>query len=335
MNILLLDTTNMRMEDQMYLRIQLSKFLQTLGPGEQLAVYLRNGQVTIQLQGFTADHALLTAAIHKGLPRFMPTGRQYLSDAETLHQLAIYLGQLPGRKNVLWFSGGSTAFLLANDDEMGVFNLGMVNSDLRRMYDELESSRIAVYPIDARGPTLRHNATVLGQQLAMNEEAEATGGQAFYANNGLAQSAAKVVDTDGSFYTLTYSPQDFHYDNKWHRVRVTVEGSGYRLSYRRGYFADSSNGREEASGEEKTTAPGWFHCATGGADRADYLRGECRARSREPDPRSRRAGGCPGAREEGDDSADDSLQCSGRCADQEDRGWATAHFPRPCCARVR
>ncbi len=160
MNILLLDTTNMRMEDQMYLSIQLSKFLKTLGPGNSWRFICATDQVTIQLQGFTADHALLTAAIHKGLPRFMPTGRQYLSDAETLHQLAIYLGQLPGRKNVLWFSGGSTAFLLADDDEMGVFNMGMVNPDLRRMYDELESSRIAVYPIDARGLTLRHNATV-------------------------------------------------------------------------------------------------------------------------------------------------------------------------------
>jgi VWFA-related protein len=247
LNVLLLDTTNMGMEDQMYLSYQLNKFLKTLRPSDQLAVYLRNGPAIIQLQGFTADRELLSAAVHKGLPRFMPPGREYLTDAQTLHQLAVYLGQWPGRKNVLWFSGGSTAFLMADAEALGIFDLSGVNPDLRRMYDELESSRIAVYPIDARGLTLSHGPMVVGQQMMMSEEAEATGGQAFYSNNGLAQIASKVVDSDGSFYTLTYSPHDFRYDNKWHKVRVTVDGNGYRLSYRRGYFADGSNGSEVAS----------------------------------------------------------------------------------------
>jgi hypothetical protein len=30
-----------------------------------------------------------------------------MDDVETLHQIAAYLNQLPGRKNVLWLSGGS------------------------------------------------------------------------------------------------------------------------------------------------------------------------------------------------------------------------------------
>jgi VWFA-related protein len=255
LNVVLLDTTNLRLEDQMYLSYQLTKFLKTLGPGQQLAIYLRSGPATVQLQGFTPDRELLSAAIHRGLPRLMPQGREYLTDSETLHQLAVYLGQWPGRKNVLWFSGGSTDFLLADAEALGVFNLGAADRDLRHMYDELESSRIAVYPIDARGLTLNHGPTVIGQQMRMSDEAEATGGRAFYSNNGLAQIAKKVVDTDGSFYTLTYSPHDFHYDNKWHKVRLTVDGNGYRLSYRHGYFADASNGSDEPSGTRNRLLP--------------------------------------------------------------------------------
>jgi len=255
LNIVLLDTTNLRMEDQMYLSYQLSKFLKTLEPGQQLAVYLRNGPAIVPLQGFTADHELLAAAIRRGLPRFMPPGREYLTDSQTLQQLAVYLGQWPGRKNVLWFSGGSTAFLKADAEELGIFDLGAGDPDLRNMYDELESSRIAVYPIDARGLTLNHGSALIGQQMRMSEEAEATGGQAFYSNNGLAQITRKVVDTDGSFYTLTYSPHDFHYDNKWHRVKVTVDGNGYRLSYRHGYFADGSNGSDVPSGSRNRLLP--------------------------------------------------------------------------------
>ena len=39
-------------------------------------------------------------------------GREYLTDFETLRQIAVALSQLPGRKNVLWFSGGSMRFLI-------------------------------------------------------------------------------------------------------------------------------------------------------------------------------------------------------------------------------
>jgi hypothetical protein len=45
---------------------------------------------------------------------------------------------------------------------------------------------------------------------------------------------------------LSYSPRNFSYDNKWHTVRVTLDGAKYHLSYRRGYFADPAG----------TTVPG-------------------------------------------------------------------------------
>jgi VWFA-related protein len=245
LNVLLLDTTNLPIQDQMYLRYQLTKFLQTLKPGESLAVYARNGPMVLQLQEFTADHALLAAAIHRALPRFMPPGREYLSDAGTLHQMAVYLNQLPGRKNILWFSGGSSAFLLAGG--IGALDMTVVTPDMRPFYDELEASRIAVYPIDARGLTVASGRAMIGQHTMMSEAAESTGGQAFYSNNGLAQIATHVVETDGGFYSLTYSPHGFQYDNNWHKVRVVVDGNGYRLSYRRGYFADGSNGDPAAA----------------------------------------------------------------------------------------
>jgi hypothetical protein len=40
---------------------------------------------------------------------------------------------------------------------------------------------------------------------------------------------------------LSYTPHDFRYDNTWHKVKVTVNGSTYNLSYRRGYFADGND----------------------------------------------------------------------------------------------
>ena len=39
-------------------------------------------------------------------------GAEYLSDFDALQSGAVSLSQLPGRKNVLWFSGGSFEFLM-------------------------------------------------------------------------------------------------------------------------------------------------------------------------------------------------------------------------------
>ena len=75
----------------------------------------------------------------------------------------------------------------------------------------------------------------------MEDEADATGGHAIINTNGLAAAAEHIADSDSSFYTLTYSPQDVKLDNRWHNVKVEVDGSHYQLSYRHGYYDDGSN----------------------------------------------------------------------------------------------
>jgi hypothetical protein len=76
--------------------------------------------------------------------------------------------------------------------------------------------------------------------MAMDSVAQATGGQAFYNSNGLQEITEHLLESDDSFYTLTYSPRNLQFDNKWHKVHVAVDGASYRLSYRSGYFADGS-----------------------------------------------------------------------------------------------
>jgi hypothetical protein len=77
--------------------------------------------------------------------------------------------------------------------------------------------------------------------MQMNDEAKATGGRAFYDNNDLAEISSKIIATDADFYSLSYSPRDFKQDNKWHNVKVTIDGGPYTLSYRTGYYGDGIN----------------------------------------------------------------------------------------------
>lgn len=91
---------------------------------------------------------------------------------EAMGQLARYLSILPGRKNLIWFSGAfpldivPTAFesamsLASSSDQSsdanvrtGMFNNsaeGHFGSEVRDVDDQLRRSQIAIYPIDARG----------------------------------------------------------------------------------------------------------------------------------------------------------------------------------------
>lgn len=236
LNIIVLDITNLEIPDQMYLNERLTRLFQHLPPGQPVAIYWRDGPASLLLQTFTSNHALLLAALHKAMPRFPPPDRIYYSDFTTLLQIALDFDQYPGRKNILWFSGGSTLYLKPDPNDLPT----MV--DWRTVYDELETSRIAIYPIDARGLTLREPYSLWLQHALMNDIARTTGGHAYYNTNGFAQTTAHWLKTSGSFYTITYSPRNFRLDNKWHKVEVKLDvNAHYNLSYRRGYFADSAS----------------------------------------------------------------------------------------------
>ncbi|MDR3750903.1 MAG: VWA domain-containing protein [Terracidiphilus sp.] len=72
---------------------------------------------------------------------------------QALGQLARYLSALPGRKNLIWFSGSFPIYIqpdlsLSQDPFRVMANYG---DDLRRTTNLLARSQVVVYPVDARG----------------------------------------------------------------------------------------------------------------------------------------------------------------------------------------
>ena len=165
-NALLFDTTTIGIVDQMYLFQQMKQFVNNLPAGEPVAVFTRAGSVTIELASFTDDHATLLAAIRKAIPRLQQPGAWMASDLDTLQQIAVYMYQIPGRKNLLWFTSGSN--LLLGPDPMSVI---MDPGARRAIYDLLESERIAIYPIDARGLTVVFGRSGHGDCYAADADA--------------------------------------------------------------------------------------------------------------------------------------------------------------------
>jgi VWFA-related protein len=172
---------------------------------------------------------------------------------DAMQQLARYLSGVPGRKNLIWFSG---SFPIALGPDNMQHNYA---EDVRKTSRLLLAARVAVYPVDARG--LREmpsadasyvasanmtksdassfvNQTTV-EQNSMTQIAEQTGGQAYVNTNGLKESVERIVENGSSYYTLAYVPSNKKADGKFRTVRLRLDHADYKLSYRPGYYADT------------------------------------------------------------------------------------------------
>jgi hypothetical protein len=160
--------------------------------------------------------------------------------------------QAKRRRGLLWFTSGSN--MLLGSDPMSIT---MDPGARRAIYDLLESERIAIYPIDARGLTVVFGRAAMAtalQQMQMRQDAAATGGAAYVNTNGLTQATQHILATDGNYYTLSYTPNDLKSNSKWHRVEMKLVNAHYDLSYRHGYFDDGSNRPQPAKVTRTRTA---------------------------------------------------------------------------------
>jgi VWFA-related protein len=217
--------------------------------------------------------------------------------------MARYLIGIPGRKNVIWYSGGFPLDVLPDVNEQDPNDSVVRNEELIRQTDNLLTrAQVAVYPVDDRGVmtdssidvsngteniTAGSGAAAASAQMGglisvaqehetMEAMAEDTGGHAFYNTNGLTQAVGKAVDNGSNYYTLTYSPTNTQWDERFRTVKVKVDQPGVKLAYRTGYYAVDPNDPKRAAiggaaiavSQPTTMATAMMH---GGPDPAEIL----------------------------------------------------------------
>ena len=186
---------------------------------------------------------------------------RYTLDA--LGQIARYLGTLPGRKNLIWFSGSFPLGTLPDGDLQNPFDVvSNFESQLRDTATALTHGQVAVYPVDARGlmtsPVFsasnpgsfnprnpgksgvdnnRWLAQTSAEHATMYQLAEQTGGKAFVNTNGLRQAVEQAIDIGNNYYTIAYTPTNTKDNGDFRKIKIQLDLPGYNLSYRRGYYA--------------------------------------------------------------------------------------------------
>ena len=188
---------------------------------------------------------------------------QYTLDA--MNDLARYLSGLPGRKNLIWFSGSFPINIMPDGDLMNPSSIAADFADeFHKTSAMLARAQVAVYPIDARGlmvdPTLdasNSGANIVkgnpkamlkdqqtfitntaNEQSTMQQMADDTGGKAFVNTNDLTTAVQKAVAAGANYYSLVYTPTNKDWKGDYRKVQVQLAKSGYTLTYRRGYYAD-------------------------------------------------------------------------------------------------
>jgi VWFA-related protein len=282
--VILVDALDTPISAQQYLRKQMIDYLKNMQPGASIAIFQLDTQLRL-IQGFSSDQATLLAAAES--KRDMPslerpirgdseiynrTKREILRDSLTA--LGRYLAGFPGRKNLVWFTGQVPLTIYATGlgnpfkDSFGV--VGGSLGDLSDLTDQLTISRVAIYPVDARGlddgfdmspmagPRAHSGPSFLNRMnndvYDLQSVADNTGGKAYYNTNSLKDVIAEVVRNGSNYYTLAYATTNTQWNGEFRHVKITIDRPGVHVQHRQGYYAvnrDQAEQKQIASMERR------------------------------------------------------------------------------------
>jgi VWFA-related protein len=178
--------------------------------------------------------------------------------------IAWSLAGIPGRKTLLWATGG---FPFTMDSPSAVPG-GRLSLLYERAMQALNDAEIAIYPVDAQGLVIYAPGANTGrvpkgpaamQQLSnrswllnakqdtLKDFAEMTGGRAFYNTNDLTGALQRATDDASSYYMIGYYLDTKNNKAGWRQLKVKLEKKDMEVRARRGFFVTNATMNPEAS----------------------------------------------------------------------------------------
>jgi VWFA-related protein len=308
--VVLLDLLNTSWADQHYARKGLMKFLAQVQPQDRIALYALGARSLTLLHDYTTDASSLVARLKKEngelssdleASTLNPDTQQELRDLDlgaladanqreadfftagrvmntlsTLEAIAQHLSGVPGRKSLIWLSGGFplTIGFEAMPAAGSTRDSRTFTAEMDAAVRALNNSGIAVYPVDARGlmvmpgldaATRRASNAPIAIRMApirdnidgMKELADRTGGRAAFNTTDLGAAVRRAIDDARVTYTIGYYPSDEAQDGKFREIKVKVNRPDVDVRYRRGYFALKPSDASDKTRKAETRAAVW------------------------------------------------------------------------------
>jgi VWFA-related protein len=274
-NVVLIDTAHLDPEFQPWAVAQAAKLFSLLRSGEDVALYefTRRGLTLRHEFSHSALHLLaalapravrwdaasnrfsvdlkLAAVLDSQVagdlerdskdPKF---AEQRFSDiARALADLAGWMRQFPGRKNLFWISSSFPP----------ISSSGLHN-DTIRMLQQLDMANVSVYPVEVRSAVppvpfltvepgselslpMPRRRPVAEQLRTMQWIAGATGGKAITNRSQLGEALFDAMQQTRFSYLLTFNVLASDLDGQFHRLQVSVKRRGVVCLARQTYFA--------------------------------------------------------------------------------------------------
>jgi VWFA-related protein len=184
-----------------------------------------------------------------------------LDTLAALQQIAQACALIPGRKSLLWITGGFPFDISPTDMSIMQSSFPAARRDWTDVYAQylrtwraLNDAQVVLYPIDVRGitnptfvdPSIMNQGFRLDRPAALYQNrqtsdaddafAYATGGRAFYGSNDLKSAFEEAVRDSDHYYILGYYVAPEHKSKAaWHTISVKGR-SGLEVRARGGYF---------------------------------------------------------------------------------------------------
>lgn len=328
--MVLIDSLNTCVPDQMQAKRQIVDFLRNLPPNQRLALYSVGMQFQV-LHDFTSDPELLIARLNRttlGPADVSPTEASDGSGAQLLdgrhdtfrqaplaeQQLRAWLDQqrtlnnnaqhdqrvrtsinalegiaqsvanLPGKKTLLWLSGGFQE-LLGQPDLTPTRGRTRLANRVDELFNSAEAFQkalaaanragLAIYTVDSRGVSPQgdispavcdgiHAGVKLANQQVLREAASATGGRAYMNSNDITGALREAFEDIDNTYTLGFYVGENDTPARRGRqqvaarkLEVRVRRPGLQVAHRRNFLPGESaaRGAQQDSARQALTSP--------------------------------------------------------------------------------
>lgn len=214
------------------------------------------------------ESVLMTSAINSFISNIAVVGTELRvqESIEDITQLASWLLNFPGRKNVIWVSSSFPLGVLPGAPQADATDIiGEDSPIFVRMVNLLTEAQVSFYPLDPRGVQMdpeftaddsapnqitsatQRSSTFYGAKASEHSTMQAfasdTGGEALYNRNNLTKAVGEAFESGANYYTISYSPGEKKTGGEWRSIHVALADpavhKGAQLSYRRGYYADN------------------------------------------------------------------------------------------------
>jgi VWFA-related protein len=297
LTVILIDSLNSDFIGRAMARNGIVKFLGQLQPGDRVAIYsLADGLEVIH--EFTSDISSLIGQVDKqgtgsaavaasshadantgnaAVDRLVNRASAQVSNfyqerraqttLEALETIANHVAGVPGRKNLIWLSGGFPLFVGTRANGAAGRDFQSFDAETQQTLRALNNAQVAIYPVDIGGlmtsfdfnPSMaqpdtpsgmmqrpipgrsgvdrRATQDIIRTQATMYEVADRTGGRAFLNTNDITGSIRSAISDTAVSYTMAFTPTHNEWDGRYREIRLKVDRPGVEVRCRTGYYA--------------------------------------------------------------------------------------------------